>query len=356
MAASERRRLNFGMDRFSGLYLWVLIVVVFSLWIPNLFLNMTTARSVASAQAIVAILAIAATISLASGAFDVSIGAVANLSTVVAVALQTLYGWGMWRSILIALLIGVVVGTINGFVIVVLRVRAVVATLGMGSVLLALQEIVSKSSQPPPPTPAMWSNLTLTPVLGFQIMVVYMLVIAVIAWWVMAHTPAGRYVYAVGSNPDAARLSGIKVGKWQWLALIASSTLCSLAGVIYASAYGPSLTYGGSLLLPAFAAAFLGSTQLKPGRYNIGGTLIAVYILATGVQGLQLVTGVSWLNELFSGLALILAVGLAGWRHRTAAEARRRGRSSTREDAGADIPGGASPDTSVESPAVARSS
>lgn len=354
MVVGERRRLNFGLDRFSGLYLFALVVVIFSLWIPDLFLDMTTARSVASAQAIVAILAIAATISLASGAFDVSIGAVANLSTVVAVALQTIYGWGMWPSIVVALAIGVVVGTINGFVIVVLKVSAVVATLGMGAVLLAVQEIVSMSSQPPPPTSEAWSNLTLTPVLGFQIMVVYMLVIAVVAWWVMTHTPAGRYIYAVGSNPDAARLSGIKVGKWQWLALISSSTLCSLAGVIYASAYGPALTYGGSLLLPAFAAAFLGSTQLKPGRYNIWGTLIAVYVLATGVQGLQLVTGVSWLNDLFSGLALIIAVGLAGWRHRQAAEARRLGASTKRGAGGADPPG-VDADPVVEPPVGARS-
>jgi ribose transport system permease protein len=356
MALRERRTLNFGMDRFSGLYLFALIVVIFSLWIPNLFLDMTTARSVASAQTIVAILAIAATITLASGAFDVSIGAVANLSTVVAVALQTLYGWGMWASIAVALSIGLVVGTINGFVIVVLKVSAVVATLGMGSVLLALQQIISKSAQPPPPSSATWSNLTLKPFFGFQIMVVYMLAIAVIAWWVLAHTPAGRYIYAVGSNPDAARLSGIKVGKWQWLSLIISSSLCSLAGVIYASAYGPSLTYGGSLLLPAFAAAFLGSTQLKPGRYNIWGTMIAVYVLATGVQGLQLVTGVSWLNDLFSGLALIIAVSIAGWRHRTAAEARRRGRRLLRAAIEGESAGEVGPDLAVESPAVARTS
>jgi ribose transport system permease protein len=352
MATLDRRRVNLGLDRFSGLYLWALIVVIFSLWIPDLFLNMTTARSVASAQAIVAILAIAATISLASGAFDISIGAVANLSTVTTVSLQTLYGWGMWSSILVGVLIGVVVGFINGFVIVVLKVSAVVATLGMGSVLLALQEIVAGASQPPPPSSPTWSNLTLTQVGGFQIMVFYMLIIAVIVWWVLAHTPAGRYVYAVGSNPDAARLSGIKVGKWQWLALISTSTLCSVAGVLYASAYGPSLTYGPSLLLPAFAAAFLGSTQLKPGRYNVWGTLIAVYVLATGVQGLQLVTGVSWLNNLFSGLALIIAVGVAGWRHRKAGEGRRLG---AKRERGGDPPDGTAA-TSVESPVEARSS
>jgi ribose transport system permease protein len=354
MAAVKGRTLNLGMDRFSGLYLWALIIIIFAVWIPDLFLNMVTVRSVASAQSVVAILAIAATISLASGAFDISIGAVANLSTVTAVSLQSVYGWGMWSSIFVALGIGVVVGFINGFVIVVLRVNAVVATLGMSSILLAMQEIVAKSSQPPLPSDPQWADLTITRVGGFQIMVFYMLVIAVIAWWVMAHTPAGRYVHAVGSNPDAARLSGIKTGKWQWLALIATSTLCALAGVLYGSAYGPALTYGPSLLLPAFAAAFLGSTQLKPGRYNIWGTLIAVFVLATGVQGLQLVTGVGWLSELFSGLALIIAVGLAGWRQRGTARARRLGAGARREGGG-EAPAGPSSETAAE-PVTARSS
>src|SRR3712207_5261726 len=135
MAAVRGRTLNLGVDRFSGLYLWALIIIIFAIWIPDLFLNVATARSVTSAQSVVAILAIAATISLASGAFDISIGAVANVSTVTVVSLQTIYGWGMWSSILVALGIGVVVGVINGFVIVVLRVSAVVATLGMSSVL-----------------------------------------------------------------------------------------------------------------------------------------------------------------------------------------------------------------------------
>jgi len=85
------------------------------------------------------------------------------------------------------------------------------------------------------------------------------------------------------------------------------------AGVFYASQNGPSLTFGPSLLLPAFAAVFLGSTQLRPGRFNVWGTLIAIYVLATGVQGLQLVTGVQWLNEMFDGVALIAAVAFAVW-------------------------------------------
>ena len=80
---------------------------------------------------------------------------------------------------------------------------------------------------------------------------------------------------------------------------------------MFASLNGPSLNFGGTLLLPAFAAAFLGSTQLIPGRFNVWGTLLAIFVLATGVQGLQLVSGASWLNDMFNGVALIIAVALS---------------------------------------------
>jgi ribose transport system permease protein len=94
-----------------------------------------------------------------------------------------------------------------------------------------------------------------------------------------------------------------------------------VAGVFYGSQSGPSLTFGASLLLPAFAAVFLGSTQLQPGRYNRWGTLLAVYVLATGFTGLQLVTGVQWLNDMFNGVALLVAVSFAVWRQRRAVQA-----------------------------------
>lgn len=309
---------SLGMERFSGLYLWALVIVVFSIWIPDLFFQTATAKSIAASQSIIAVIAVAATISLAVGAFDVSVGAVANLSTITVIALQSIYGWGATSSIIAAILVGVAVGFVNGFVIVVLKVAPVVATLGMGSVLLAAQAIISDGGQPLPPTDPSWPELMQRDVFGLQAVVFYMLFIALVAWWVLEHTPIGRYVYAIGGNADAARLSGVRTGKWTWLALIGCSTTCAVAGVMYASLSGPSLTYGGTTLLPAFAAAFLGSTQLRPGRFNVGGTLIAVFVLATGVQGLQLVTGEYWISDLFSGLALLVAVSFAGWRQRRA--------------------------------------
>jgi ribose transport system permease protein len=189
----------------------------------------------------------------------------------------------------------------------------------MGTILAAVQSIVSGNSQPIPPTNSAWSKLTQANVAGFQIVFIYLIVLGFICWWLLDFTPAGRYMYAVGGNPDAARLSGVKVGRWVWTSLIGSATLAGIGGVLYASQSGPSLTYGPELLLPAFAAVFLGSTQLRPGRFNIWGTLLSIYVLATGVQGLQYVTGVQWLNDMFNGVALILAVAFAVWRQRVGA-------------------------------------
>src|SRR6201999_997250 len=106
--------------------------------------------------------------------------------------------------------------------------------------------------------------------------VLYLLVIAIVIWWFLDHTPSGRYLRAIGGNPEAARLSGVAVGKWTWITLIISAGLSGIGGVLYASLWGPALSFGAGLLLPAFAAVFLGSTQLKPGRVNVWGTVIAV--------------------------------------------------------------------------------
>jgi ribose transport system permease protein len=300
-----------GLDRFSALYLGAIFVVTFGIWTPNLFLTMSTVHSIASAQAIGAIMAIAVIVPLSAGVFDLSIGAVVNLSAVIVAVQQERNGWGMWESIALAIGVTFLIGVINGFIVVKLRVGAFIATLGTATIIGAVQIIVSAQTQPLQPTTSGWTALTQTEVGGFQVIIIYLIVIALFFWWLLDHTPLGRRLYAVGGNPDAARLSGIKVDNHIWFSLIVSSTLCGVAGVLYCSLSGPSLTFGAALLLPAYAAAFLGSTQVKPGRFNIWGTLIAVYVLATGIQGLQYVTGVQWLGDMFNGIALVVAVGFA---------------------------------------------
>jgi ribose transport system permease protein len=303
--------MKLGLDRFSALYLLAIFIAVFGIWTPHLFLTKVTLHSIASAQAIGAMMGIAVLVPLAAGVFDLSVGATVNLTAITVAQLQTVDHWGMWPSILVAVGCGVVIGVINGFIVVKLRVSAFIATLGAATIITAVQTIVSHNTQPLPPQSHAWARLTQFQIGGFQIVVFYLIAIALLFWWALEYTPAGRYIYAVGGNKEAARLSGVKADNWVWLSLIASATLSGVAGVLYCSLSGPSLTFGGALLLPAYAAAFLGSTQLIPGRFNVWGTVLSVYVLATGVQGLQFVTGVQWLSDMFNGVALIVAVAFA---------------------------------------------
>jgi ribose transport system permease protein len=300
-----------GFDRFSALYLGAVFIVIFGIWTPNLFLTMSTVDSVASSQAIAAMLGIAVIVPLATGVFDLSIGAVVNLTAVIAAVLIQRDHWNMWAAIVVAVAVGVVIGVVNGFIVVRLRVSAFIGTLGTATIIGAVQTIVSNQTQPLQPNSTLWTNLTQYQVGGFQVIVFYLLAIALFFWWLLDHTPMGRQLYAVGGNKEAARLSGIKVDKWVWISLIISASLSGVAGVLYCSLSGPSLTFGSALLLPAYAAAFLGSTQIKPGRFNIWGTVISVFVLAIGIQGLQYVTGVQWLGDMFNGVALVVAVAFA---------------------------------------------
>lgn len=319
----KTHRFTFGLDRFSGLYLWALFIAIFSIWEPHIFPTMATVHAVASEQSIVGILALAALVPMIGGNYDLSIGAVANFSTIMVAWLQTNNHWGMWPSILAVLAVSAFVGVANGFVVVRLHVNSFIVTLGMGTIVLAFQTMIAGATEPLTPVTNSWLKLTQYTIGGFQIVFLYLLVIAVLLFWLFEYTPAGRFLYAIGGNSEAARLSGVNVDMWQWLSFVVSATISGLAGIFFASLLGSSISYGPGLLLPAFAAAFLGSTQLKPGRFNVWGTMLAVYVLATGVEGLALLTGVQWLSGMFNGVALIVAVAFATWRQRATQNRRR---------------------------------
>lgn len=309
--STKRRKFNTGFDRFSGVYLWILFIVVFGIWVPSEFLTTSTLHSVAAQQAVTGMIGLAVLIPLAAGLYDLSVGATANVSGILAIVLMNNHHWAWVPAVLAGILVAVAIGSVNSFIVVKLGVNSFIATLGMGSILSAVEVIISSNSQPIPPTSTAWNNFTQTTVFGFQIIVLYLLILAIVLWWLTAHTPVGRYLYAIGGNTEAARLSGVRIQRYTTFALITSATIAGLAGVMFSSLNGPSLNFGGTLLLPAFAAAFLGSTQLIPGRFNVWGTLLAIYVLATGVEGLQLVSGASWLSDMFNGVALIIAVALS---------------------------------------------
>lgn len=317
------RGRGLGFTRLSGLYVLALFILVFSLWLPDTFPTSTTAQTVASNQAITGVAALGLVCALSVGAFDLSVANVIGASSTVAAALMIRSDVSPGLTILIVLAMGLAIGLVNGLLVVRFRINSVVATLGMSSVLQAVDDRIT-NGEFISPVPASYSNLTSGSVAGVPASFIVLIGLAVLAWYVLEHTPLGRRMIATGAGPDAARLAGTNIGQMQVAGLAISSALASLAGLMLVSSVGSAAPNAGPpYLLPLFAAVYLGATQLKPGRFNIWGTIVALYVLATGVKGLQLAGGEFWVASLFNGVALILAVGIA-----VAAQDRRRSTGS----------------------------
>lgn len=311
--AAPRRRINFGFDKYSGIYVWALLVLVFALWIPDLFLQTSTVKQVLTFQAISAIVALGLILPVAAGAFDLTIAGTLTVS-VCFTAWALTNGYGIVVAAGGSILIGIIIGLANSLVVVKLKVNSFIGTLGMSSILIAIAYMITDSSQIVLSTSgyAPFFEFARTELFGLPLSVYYAALIALVFWWILEYTPGGRYLYAVGGNPVASRLAGVRVGRVTMIAFVASGASSAFAGIVYLATIGTATPDSGSgYLLPAFSAVFLGATQIRPGRVNVLGTLVAIFLLATGVTGLQLAGAPSYVTQLFNGAALIVAVALA---------------------------------------------
>ena len=303
------RALSF--RNISAIYVFAVIFVVFSIWVPSTFLLGSTWKSMLDAQAETAILAIGLVIALSAGAFDLAVGSELGLGSIVVAWLMINHHFAIVPAIVVTLLVGCLVGLINGLLMVRARIDSFIATLGMSSVLIAVIDWISNSQQILGLSNS-FQNIANNQFLGITLPVYMMLVLALIVWYVLERTPLGRRVYATGGNIEAARLAGVRVSLVTVSALVACGAIAAFSGLLESAQLGTGdPTIGPAYLLPAFSAAFLGSTQFRGGRFNVWGTLLAVYVLATGVKGLQLAGAPIWIPDLFNGVALLLAVGLA---------------------------------------------
>lgn len=306
-----RRALAF--RNTAALYLLAVMVIVFSLWIPHTFLTAGTWRSLLSNSAITCIVAIGLVVPIAAGVIDLAIGAEVGLGAVL-VARLLLGNVPMPVAIVLSLAAGAAVGVFSWLMITRAHIPSFIATLGIGSLLTAAIAWISSGEQivnlPPE-----FAQLATGQLFGLSYPFYIMLAVAVILWYVLERTPVGRKIYATGGNPDAARLAGIRTTRIILGALVTSGVVAGGAGLLLTSQLSTGdPTVGPGFLLPVIAAVFLGSTQFRGGRFNIWGTVVAAYVLAVGVKGLQLAGLPIWIPDLFNGAALLLAVGLAAWR------------------------------------------
>ncbi len=303
--------LTLGLDRFSGLYVWAVLIVIFSLWVPDLFLTTINAKIIASSQAVTAIVAMGLIVPVACGAFDLSVAGTLGVAECV-VCWSQAHGHGWVAGVFAALGVGLLVGLVNAFVVIKLRVDSFIATLGMSSILLAAASWVTGGTQIASGISSSFTNLGQKQIFGLPLPVFYMIGLGIVLWWMLEYTPVGRYLYGIGGNPQAARLTGVRVDRIITGSFVLAGVVAAFAGIVLAAELGSaSPDVGTPYLLPAFSAVFLGATQIRPGRVNVLGTLIAIFLLATGVKGLQLVGAPIYINDLFNGAALIIAVALA---------------------------------------------
>jgi ribose transport system permease protein len=305
------RALSF--RNISALYIFAVMFIVFSIWVPDTFLQWNTWKALLDSQAVTAILAVGLVIALSAGAFDLAIGTELGFGAIFVGWLLVDKGVGLVPAIVLTLLAGAVIGLVNGILITRVRIDSFIATLGMSSVLLALIAWVS-SSQQIVGVGSSFEKLGTTEIFGLTLPVYLMLAVGLVVWYLLERTPLGRRVYATGGNIEAARLAGVRVAAVVICSLVACATIAAFAGMLVTANLGTGdPTIGPAYLLPAFSAAFLGSTQFRGGRFNVWGTIVAVIVLATGVKGLQLAGAPIWIPDLFNGVALLLAVGLAKW-------------------------------------------
>ena len=329
-AGAPRRtpwRAALSFRRLSAVYIFVVLFAVFAVWVPGTFLAAGTWRSILDGQALTALAAVALMIPVAAGAFNLAIGAQIGFTSIFVAWLLVDQAMPAVPAVLLTLLVGAAVGGVTALLVAVARIDSFIATLGVSSVLAAGVNWLSGGAQILN-LPTEFSAFSTARFLGVTSPVVIMLVAALGVWYVMENTPVGRRVHATGGNEPAARLAGVRTRVVVAGSLVACGLLSALVGILLASRLGTGdPTSGPSFLLPAFSAVFLGATQFRAGRYNVWGTVVAVYVLAVGVKGLQLAGAPVWIPDLFNGLALLLAVGLAKAEtvRRSWARLRRRG-------------------------------
>jgi ribose transport system permease protein len=304
------RRAPLGARLVPYTLLGVLIIeyAIFVAIRPEVFLSTNALTTIVSSQAPLLIATLGLTVTLIVKEFDLSIGANLVFVDVLVAALAVNYGVPVLPAVVLAFLAGVVVGVVNAVLVVYVGIDSFIATLGMGTLLTGIS-LWAAGSTIISNVPTELITVAASQILGIPLVVYYAFAIALLLWYVLTHLPVGRYLYFVGANQDVARLAGLRSARIKAGAFVCSAAIIAFAGVMQAGTVGSAdPTAGGSFMLPAFAAAFLGATAVRVGKFNVWGTMIASYLLFTGITSLALLGHTGWVQDVFNGLALLVAV------------------------------------------------
>jgi ribose transport system permease protein len=311
-------------ERYALVAILGIIIVVFAV-LPassETFLSSANLRNLLANQAVVTIAAFAALIPIVAGEFDISIGALLGAVAYVAGTLMAESGVPVIPAVMLGLLAGMAVGAVNGFLVAYVGASSLIITLGMTTLLGGAITLISGGllvSEIPGSLTRYGSDVFLgVPIIGW-----FMLVVALAVAYLLRYMVFGRRLLFIGSNVEAARLVGIRTKQIKFMSFVLAGLLAGIAGMVLLARSGTaSPEVGLGYTLNALAAVFLGATTIHPGRYNVPGTIVGVFFVAVSVNGLTLVGAADWVDPVFNGAAVIIAVTLSTLLRKRAAGAR----------------------------------
>ncbi|MET7852042.1 ABC transporter permease [Streptomyces avermitilis] len=313
-------RIQNAVIKYGFIFVTVMLFAYFALSEPS-FREAATLLDTLRYVSVAAILGLGVTLTMAVGGMDMSVGAVAGLGVTVAAKTMVTYNQVGTVAILAVVAAGALVGLLNALLIVVLKIPDMLATLGTLFVIQGTKLVLVDGQSI---TPGMTrSDGTTAPgrftegflridrgtVLGIPLSVLIFGVLTVVAWVFLARTRWGRVLYAIGANPEAARLAGIRVGAYRALAYVLSGVLASTGGLILASRIGQGdVSAGTSQLLEAVAVALVGTSVLGRGRPNVWGTALGAVLIGIITTGLTIKGLPYYTQDVVEGAVLILAL------------------------------------------------
>lgn len=300
------------LERYALLAVWGIVVIVFGLLRPDTFLTTANFSTIFGSQAVLVVLTLALLAPLIAGDYDLSVAATMGVAGMSLAILNVDHGWPVGLAIAAALGIGLLIGVANGAIVVLLGIDSLIVTLGTSTFIAGVILWISNSQTISGVSDTLIDYVVVERLLGIPLAFYYGIALGLVMFYVLEFMPVGRRLLFVGRGRSVARLSGIRVARLRWGAFVVSGVVSAFAGVLYVGTLGSAdPTSSLSFLLPAFAAAFLGATTIMPGRFNPIGSIAAVYFLVTGITGLQLLGVQTFVQQLFYGGALVLAVALS---------------------------------------------
>lgn len=314
---------NWQQSLFDFLYKWGMLLTVVVLiagfgLASNNFLDVNNIVNILRSIAIVTVIAIAVSISLTVGGFDLSVGSTASLANALVISLFVWHGFGTTEAIVVTLLLCALVGLFNAFLIVVLKIPDMLATLASLFVIQGVamtysfggsitENMVLPSGDMAEGTvPASFALLGQVPTIVY-----IMLGVTIVVQLGLSLTKFGRRMYAIGGNAEAARLSGIRIKRYRVLAYVLASVLAGLGGILLASRIGSSQVNAGSgYLMDAVAAAWIGLSLAGAGKPNALGTLLGAVILGVLQNGLVMLSVPYYAMDIIKGLVLAAALAV----------------------------------------------